>query len=215
MSYFYSETNKWSKDGGKQWALRWSATTSRQFHQKFHFTWNKKVTRPNRSLVAARNLQIIKTFLTLELSQYCKIGSTFFSSEPVAVHSDCCLLGNALRLCLPVRPAQAVPERGPNSSAFGSDFAVKTFDRLLEKPLGVTAKWPGASICCLTNKLSRVYLLWSPWINCVEFKMFLGQLKILKLRTAVNWFQPSSLDCRATDTAYFWIQYCTSIMCLF
>ena len=31
----------------------------------------------------------IKTFWTLEPSEYCKSGRTFFSSEPVAVRSDC------------------------------------------------------------------------------------------------------------------------------
>ena len=35
-------------------------------------------------LVAARYLQSIKTFLTVEVSQYSKSGSTFSSSEPVA-----------------------------------------------------------------------------------------------------------------------------------
>ena len=29
MSYFYSEANELSKDGAKQWALLWQATTSR------------------------------------------------------------------------------------------------------------------------------------------------------------------------------------------
>ena len=47
----------------------------------------------------ARNLQIIKTFLTLELSQS---GSTFSSSEQVAAHSVCSQLGNTLCLCLPI-----------------------------------------------------------------------------------------------------------------
>ena len=46
-------------------------------------------------LVAARNLQSIKTLLTLELSQYRKNGSMFSSSEPVAARSDCRRLGNA------------------------------------------------------------------------------------------------------------------------
>ena len=38
-------------------------------------------------LVAAKYLQSIKTFLTVELSQYCKSGSTIFSSEPAAASS--------------------------------------------------------------------------------------------------------------------------------
>ena len=75
-----------------------------------------------------RNRLHIKTYLTLELSQYCKSGSTYSSSEPVAASSDCPGRGVALCLCLPVQPA--VPERCPKSSAI--DFAVKTSDFLLE-----------------------------------------------------------------------------------
>ena len=56
VSYFYSETNYWSNYWAKQWVLLWSATTSRQFHRKLHFSCKKKV------LVAARNVQSIKTF---------------------------------------------------------------------------------------------------------------------------------------------------------
>ena len=48
--------------------------------------------------------------------------SMFSSSEPVAVSSYCCRLGNALCLCSPVRPAQAEPESGPKSLAI--DFAL-------------------------------------------------------------------------------------------
>ena len=43
-----------------------------------------------KSVVAARYLQCIKTFITLELSLYRKSGSTFSSSEQVAARSDCC-----------------------------------------------------------------------------------------------------------------------------
>ena len=70
-------------------------------------------------LVAAQNLQSIKTLLTLELSQYCKSGSMFSSSEPVASSSDWSRLGNALCLYLPImiRPAHAVPESGSKSLA--------------------------------------------------------------------------------------------------
>ena len=66
----------------------------------------------------------LKTFLTLELSRYCKSVQvkTFSSIEPVAASSDCSPLGNTLCLCLPVRLAPAVPERGPKSLAI--DFAL-------------------------------------------------------------------------------------------
>ena len=83
----------------KRWARLWSATTSCQLHRKNHFAWRKK-----RWLVVARNLQSIKSFLTLELSQYRKSGSTFSSSELVAARSDCLRLGNALP-CVCARPS--------------------------------------------------------------------------------------------------------------
>ena len=96
MSYFYTETNDWSKDGARWWELLWSATTSRQFHLKFHFTWKKKVT-------------CCGLKFTNHLSQYSKSGRMFSSSKPVEASSDCSRLGNVLCLCLPARPAQAVP----------------------------------------------------------------------------------------------------------
>ena len=74
MSYFYSEGNEWSKDWAKWWPLLWLATASCHFHRNFHCTWKKKW------LVKTRNLQSIKTVLTLELSQFCKSGSMFSSS---------------------------------------------------------------------------------------------------------------------------------------
>ena len=70
------------------------------FHRNFHFPWKKPF-----------------WFLTVELSRYCKSGSKFSSSEPVAARSNYRRLGNALCLISPVQPAQAVPERGPKSSA--------------------------------------------------------------------------------------------------
>ena len=83
MSYFDSETNEWSQDWAKRWALLWSATTSCQFHPNF-------ITHEQKSVVTARYLQSIKTFLTLELSQYLKSGSTFSSSLTLAeVHFLC------------------------------------------------------------------------------------------------------------------------------
>ena len=84
-------------------------------------------------LVATWNLQSMKAFWlsNLELSQYCKSGTTFSSSKQAAASSDCLQLGNTLCLCLPVWPAQEVLERCPKSSAI--DFAVKTFDFLLQE----------------------------------------------------------------------------------
>ena len=94
-------------------------------------------------LVAARRaryLQSIKTFLTVELKQYRKSGSTFSSRELVTARSDCCRLGNTLCLCSPVQTAQAVLERCSKSLAI--DFAVKSFDCLLEWSSGVIARRP-------------------------------------------------------------------------
>ena len=80
-------------------------------------------------LVAARNLQSIKTLLTLELSQYCKSGSMFSSSEPAATAADSqtpCVCARptdppkqrqrvAPRACLLI----SVNLRPPSATAFG------------------------------------------------------------------------------------------------
>ena len=84
-----------------------------------------KFPRKKKSVVTARYLQSIEFFLTVELSQYSKSGSTFSSSEQGAASSDCHRLGNALCLCSPV---QTEPERSPKSLAI--DIAVKSFDCL-------------------------------------------------------------------------------------
>ena len=126
---FCSETNDWLNDGAKN---------GHCFGQQ---------------QINALNLQIIKTLLTLELSQYRKSGTTFSSNEQVAASSNCCWLRSALCLCLPVQPAQAVLEPGPKSSDI--DFEVKTFDFLLEQPSGVIARWlAGAQTWTQTLTLS-------------------------------------------------------------
>ena len=130
MSYFYSGTraNEWSQDWAKQWAWLWQATTSGESGRFHGNSW--PFPKKKKPVVTAQYLQSIKTFLTVELIQYSKSGSTFSSSESVAASSDCSRLGNKLCLCLPVWPAQAVPERGFKSLAI--DIAVKSFDCLLE-----------------------------------------------------------------------------------
>ena len=93
----------------------------------------------------SQNSQNIKTILTLNLSQYQKSGSNFSSREHVAACRDCQWIGNALCLCLPVRPAQA----------FGSDCQMTgrgSKYRLLEH-----------------DKRAKV---WNPSINCVELEFF-------------------------------------------
>ena len=61
---------------------------------RISFHMKNKVT--GRSLIS---IQSIKTFLTVELSQNHKSGSTFFSGEQVDASSDYCQLGNILYLC--------------------------------------------------------------------------------------------------------------------
>ena len=63
----------------------------------------------------AQNLQNMKTFLTLQLSQYCKTGSMFSSIKPFVASCDCSRLGNTL---CSVQPAQAVPERWPQELGY-------------------------------------------------------------------------------------------------
>ena len=80
---------------------------------KSNLLFGSLVTSRKKWLVTTRSLQSLKTFLTLKLSQYCKSGSTFSSSEPVAARSDCSRLGiwvgNTLCLCSPQR--QSDPQK--------------------------------------------------------------------------------------------------------
>ena len=87
------------------------------------------ISHKKKRLVAVQNLQIIKTLLTLKISWYCKRGSMFSSSKPVAACSNCSRLANTLCLCLPIQTAQAVLACCLKRSTF--DFAVKTLDCLL------------------------------------------------------------------------------------
>ena len=94
----------------------------RRFHRNFHSTRKKKVT--CRGTRAVSRPEIYKALKPCWLLNWVSIVrcSMFSSSEPVAVSSYCCRLGNALCLCSPVRPAQAEPESGPKSLAI--DFAL-------------------------------------------------------------------------------------------
>ena len=115
---FFSETNKWLKDWAKQ-AQLWSITSSGETYQKISFRipyWKKKSER--KSVVTAHNLQGIKTFWTLKLSQYRKSGSTFSSSKPVGASSDWHRFRNALCWCSPFSPAQPVPAWSAASKAW-------------------------------------------------------------------------------------------------
>ena len=94
ISYFYSETNEWLQDWAKWWATLGVASVCNNFlpiQSKISFHMKKVIT-------AALHLESIKTFLTFELSQYCKSSSTCSSSKPVEASSDCHRLGKALFL---------------------------------------------------------------------------------------------------------------------
>ena len=94
--------------------------TSREIHKNFIFTLNKTI------IVRFMTAQ---TFLTRELSQYCKCGNTSLHSEQIAARSECHRFGNTVCLCLPIWPAKAVAERGPKRQAkvLANDFAVNAF----------------------------------------------------------------------------------------
>ena len=75
------------------------------------------------------------------------------------------------------------------------DYAAKTFDCILEKPLVVIARWPagfGLKHWTTSSKGFQVYLLLNPWINCVEVNVLVGLLNMRKLRQAATCFQSSS-----------------------
>ena len=79
-----NQTNDSSKDLAKRCALPWSATTSGQFHRKFHFTWKKW-------LVAARNLQSIKPCWLLNWASIARVVARFLQasrSRPAATAAD-------------------------------------------------------------------------------------------------------------------------------
>ena len=173
ISYFYSETNEWFQHWAKQWAWLQSATTSCLFSRKFHFTWKKII-------VAALHLERIKNFLTFELGQYRKSGSTCSSSKPVAASSDCHRLGKALflasqsylpKLCWPLilqsNPSivfsNSLRERFPDDRHWLARAWTWTWYSNSN-----SAAWPmgcGGFICSETPKQSS--------INCVEFELFL------------------------------------------
>ena len=94
-------------------------------------------------LVAAWNLQCIKTFLTLfELSQYCKSGCICSSSKPIVDRSDCSRLWNALCLCSPVRPAQVVPGA---AQELGRWFCPLNLRLPSGTAFGEIARWPAGA----------------------------------------------------------------------
>ena len=106
--------NSWPQTLYLYMLLHW--TGHRLELKRFHFTqfwlnavleWSSPL-RGKKWIFMARNLQSMKTCLTLKLCHYSKSGSTFHSSKLVAARSDCHRLGSSLLLCLPAWPA-----RGP------------------------------------------------------------------------------------------------------
>ena len=92
--FFKSEANEWSKDCAKRWARFMSVNVLADSTEKWLVTQ-----------VTAQNLH---TFLTLELSLYCKGGSTFSSREPAATATDldmCCVCARPSNQPKPCRSA--------------------------------------------------------------------------------------------------------------
>ena len=183
MSYFYKRPMTNSKDWAKQWELIWSAT--RSSHWFLHFTWEKMW------IVAAQNLWSIKSLLTLEVSQYHKSGSMFFSSEQVAASSNC-RLGNALCLCSPSYPPKQSRRAAPRAwpLILPSKPSI-TFLNSLRRDCQMTGRLKlglKLEFCLLTNELKRFYHLQNHSINCTEFEFFLNQLLMLNLSQAKQVF---------------------------
>ena len=168
-------------------------------------------------LVTAWNLQTIKAFVTLKLSQYRKGGCTFSStwSEPVVVCSDCSRLWIALCLCRNCARQSYLPKlcRSTAPRARSLILQWKTSNVFWNSQLSDDRQGLELGLklelCCLTNELQSFYLLPNPRINCVGFEFFLGQLKMPKLRIEpqVNWFQSSSPESRLLIAAYISSQY--------
>ena len=104
------------------------------------------------SFVVALCLQSTKSFLILKLSKFSKSSSTFFSSELVMASSDCCLLGYALCLSLPNRPAKAVQERALLLILQSKPLIV--FCQMTSRGSNLDTLLPGS---CLTNGFQRYY----------------------------------------------------------
>ena len=131
----------------------------------------------------ALNLQSIKTFLTLKLSQYSKSGGMFPSSEPVMASSDFSLLGNTLCLCLPVWPSQAVPECCPKSLAI--DFWTQTWTLPPDQWVVYVLSTPKSQ-----NKLCWVWILFKSVENTkIDYSSQLTPTRLMHTTSMILWFQ--------------------------
>ena len=165
----------------------------RQFHQNFHFTWKNKV---SFSCLKFTTWQSIKILLTLELSQYCKSGRMFSSSEPVAASSYCsrvCTDFETPCVCArlsnpPKQSRRAAPRAWP--LILPSKPSI-TFLNSLRRDCQMTGRLKlglKLEFCLLTNELKRFYHLQNHSINCTEFEFFLNQLLMLNLSQAKQVF---------------------------
>ena len=181
---------KWSdrlEQWMKQWALFWSVTSSCYIHQK-----------------------------SIPPMEFSFLSSSSLG-KPVADCSYCHHLWDSLSLaCLSYQP-----------KLFWS-AALRVWPLILCQILWMSsliAFGPGdqhglklglkLDLCSQTNKLQRFYLLWNPWINCMEFEFFLGLLMMLKSRQ-VKWLFESSIptfSLHPTDQQEFKLsKFCFSIM---
>ena len=100
MSYFYSETNEWSKDWVKLWALLWLVTISGKLKWKSISCHWQKITKHQNLFLQAFDSKPTQLRLSQHSCYYSKSGSMFSSSEPVAAYSDCSQLENCPVLML-------------------------------------------------------------------------------------------------------------------
>ena len=145
---------------GRYWAvLYWSVIGSTGLHSEIFFSLhifclmlieqvidlrNAKTENLNLGQVCDKfSWNTLKKSVVMVLIHYRKSHSIFSKSEPVLALSDCCRLGKAVCLFLPIPPAYAVQERGPKSLA--TDFAVQPFCCLLDSG---TAFWSNCQITC-------------------------------------------------------------------
>ena len=80
---FYSETNEWSKDWAKRFALLWLVTSFRQIHGKFHFTWKK-----NLSSVTRHRLNIANHRMSVSIARVEALFPQASLQRPAATAAD-------------------------------------------------------------------------------------------------------------------------------
>ena len=128
MSYFYSETNEWSKDWVKLWALLWLVTISGKLKWKSISCHWQKITKHQNLFLQAFDSKPTQLRLSQHSCYYSKSGNMFSSSEPVAAYSDCSRLENCPVLMLASPTCPSCPDDwifSPNSKALLPFFLYK------------------------------------------------------------------------------------------